>query len=123
MRAAMALAAVCGSAKVLVLLWPAEPIRPQRVVRLLPSWEISQNLLEAPATNSKWRGLADEVPRGGNAVFDSGGDGSDFSAGPGMTPEIGTLGTAGGTPAELAGEDACATGLPVGAAASRRSPM
>src|SRR5437016_994493 len=70
MRAATALAAACGSAKVLVLLWPAVPMRPQRVVRLLPSWEISQNLLEVPATNSKQRGFADAAPRGGNTVFE-----------------------------------------------------
>src|SRR4051812_23641634 len=55
MSAVAAALADWGSLKVLVLLWPAEPILPHRVVIAMPSWEISQNLFELPATNSKCR--------------------------------------------------------------------
>ena len=51
------LLAAASSANALALLWPAEPMRPQRVVTSVPALEISQNLEEEPLANSKWRGL------------------------------------------------------------------
>jgi hypothetical protein len=53
MSLATAVAAVFSSAKVLVLFWPVEPMRPQRAVRELADWDISQNLLEESSVNSK----------------------------------------------------------------------
>src|SRR6266511_5252637 len=69
MRTAIALDAACGSAKVLVLLCPAEPIRPQRVVRVLPACETSQNLPDVPSTNSKERGLPAATARTATGDF------------------------------------------------------
>ena len=58
MRAAMVFAAVASSAKAFVFDWPAELMRPQRVVMVLAACDTSQNLLELPALYSKWRALA-----------------------------------------------------------------
>jgi hypothetical protein len=48
-------AASAAESKVLTLVWPAVPTRPQRRVTSAPSWSISQNFADAPSTNSKLR--------------------------------------------------------------------
>src|SRR5262245_48205133 len=47
--------ALSGEANVFVLVCPSAPILPQRVVMSLPFTQISQNLLDVPSTNSKYR--------------------------------------------------------------------
>src|SRR5687767_120663 len=68
MSFATCLAAVASSANVLVLLCPSVPIRPHRVVMSLPDRDTSQNLLDLPSTNSKYRGVPAAPPDAGVAA-------------------------------------------------------